>query len=45
MSGMDTKSLFIPAAGLALLLAVTQSPAQTPAPASTTRQKSASPAK
>jgi GWxTD domain-containing protein len=33
MSGMDTKFLFIPAAGLALLLAVTQSPAQSPAPA------------
>lgn len=30
---MSTKFLFIPAAGLALLLAVTQSPAQSPAPA------------
>src|SRR5580692_280410 len=37
MSGMDSKLLFIPAAGIALLLAVSQSPAQsTPASAQAT---------
>ena len=36
MPGMNTKLLFIPAAGLALLLAVAQSPAQSPAPTTTT---------
>jgi GWxTD domain-containing protein len=33
---MDTKLLFVPAAGLALLFAITQSPAQVPLPAPTT---------